>query len=474
MEFLSTDLISTSPILTLTALALLVLFLEALLKRSEDIVVAVTLVGIGACIAFSVATFGRNGTAFSGMVKLGGLANFFNIVFLIATGLAVLISRSYVRRANINFGEYYCMLLFAAIGMMLIAASNDLMIIFLGIELMSLSLYVLVGFMRKRLKSNESALKYFIIGAFATGFLLYGIALLYGSAGSTRFEVIAEKFPQLTTDFFFWVGAGMLLIGFSFKVAAVPFHMWVPDVYEGAPTTVAAFMSTAGKAAAFSAFVLIFFHVFEAGNAKLSSVLAILSAATMIVGNVIAISQQNLKRMLAYSSIAHAGYILAGVAAGNELALSGILYYLTAYTFMNIGSFGVLSLLEEQEDQNLTFEEYAGLGFRKPFVAALMAIFMVSLSGIPPFAGFFGKYYVFAAAVKADLTWLAIVGVLTSAISVYYYLRLVVYMYFRESESAVLPEVSKLSLTGLTFCAIAVFVLGILPSIVVDVTRTLL
>lgn len=473
MEFVPADLIKTSPILALTALALLVLFLEALLKRSEDVVPTVTLIGLGVCIVFSVGTFGQDGIAFSGMVKVGGLTNFFNILFLIATGLTVLISVSYLRRAEINFGEYYCMVLFAAIGMMLIAASNDLMIIFLGIELMSLSLYVLAGFMRKQLKSNESALKYFILGAFATGFLLYGIALLYGAAGSTRFEVIAAKFPQLTNDFFFWVGTGMLLIGFSFKVAAVPFHMWAPDVYEGAPTTVTAFMSTAGKAAAFSAVVLIFFHVFEAGNAKLTSVLSVLSAATMIVGNLIAISQQNLKRMLAYSSIAHAGYILAGVAAGNELAHSGILYYLTVYTFMNIGAFGVLSVLERQEERNLTFEEYAGLGFRKPFVAALMTIFMVSLSGIPPFAGFFGKYYVFAAAVEANLTWLAIVGVLTSAISVYYYLRLVVYMYFRESESAVLPEVSKLSLTGLTFCAVAVFVLGILPSLVIDVTRTL-
>ncbi len=473
MTFRSIEFISTSPLLGLTLLALLVLFLEALMKKSEGAIFVVTLVGIAGCIALSIRSFDQTGTAFLGMVKAGGLTNFFYVVFLIAAGLTVLISRSYLERERINFGEYYCMLLFGAVGMMLIAAANDLIIIFLGIELMSLSLYVLAGFMRKRPKSIESALKYFILGAFATGFLLYGIALIYGTAGSTRFETISARFPDLVSDALFWIGVGFILIGFSFKVAAVPFHMWVPDVYEGAPTTVSAFMSTGGKAAAFAAIVLLFIDVFGARTPKLTSVLSALSAATMIVGNIIAISQQNLKRMLAYSSIAHAGYILAGVAAGNELALSGILFYLTAYTFMNIGGFGVLSLLEQQEDRNLTFEDYGGLGYRKPFVAALMCIFMFSLSGIPPFAGFFGKYYIFAAAVKAHLTWLAIVGVLTSAISVYYYLRLVVYMYFREGTSSELPGTSKASLVGLTVCAAAVLALGILPSIVLHVTQAL-
>jgi NADH-quinone oxidoreductase subunit N len=365
------------------------------------------------------------------------------------------------------------MVLFATVGMMLIAAAQDLIIIFLGIELMSISLYVLAGFMRKRVKSNESALKYFLLGAFATGFLLYGIALLYGVSGSTRFATLAEQFPSLTSDAFFWVGVGLLIVGLSFKAAAVPFHMWVPDVYEGAPTTISAFMSTGGKAAAFSAFLLVFLHAFQVGNPKITDVLAILSAATMIVGNVIAISQQNLKRMLAYSSIAHAGYMLAGLAAGNNLGQTGIMYYLAAYTFMNVGSFGVLSVLEQQEEKNLTFEDYSGLGYKSPFIAALMSVFMFSLSGIPPFAGFFGKYYVFAAAVKANLTWLAIVGVLTSAVSVYYYLRLVVFMYFRETESTMAQEISGSSLVAIVLCAIAVIGLGIMPSFVIDLAQGL-
>ncbi len=370
MDFSSPDLVSASPLLALTALALVVLFLKALLKRGEDVIFGVTLIGIVICIGLTALTFGRVGTAFQGMIQVGGFTNFFYLVFLIATGLTLLISRSYLQREEINFGEYYCMLLFAASGMMLIAAAQDLIIIFLGIELMSISLYVLAGFMRKRQKSNEAALKYFLLGAFATGFLLYGIALLYGVSGSTRFVTIAEKFPTLASDAMFWIGVGLVMVGFSFKVAAVPFHMWVPDVYEGAPTTVSAFMSTGGKAAAFSGFVLVFFHAFQVGNAKITDVLAVLSAATMIIGNVIAISQQNLKRMLAYSSIAHAGYMLAGLAAGNSLGQTGIMYYLAAYTFMNVGSFGVLSVLEEREEKNLTFDDYAGLGYKRPLIAA--------------------------------------------------------------------------------------------------------
>ena len=474
MEFTATELLSTSPILALTLLALLVLFLEALLKKGEPVIFTVTLLGLGFCIFSAIATSGQRGVAFSGMIQTGGLTSFFFLIFFVAAALTVLISRSYLMRAGINYGEYYCMLLFSTVGMMLIAAANDLIIIFLGIELMSISLYVLAGFMRKRVKSNESALKYFLLGAFMTGVLLYGIALLYGTSGSTRFAILAEKFPVLMSDALFWVGVGFLLVGFSFKVGAVPFHMWVPDVYEGAPTTISAFMSTGGKAAAFSAFLLVFYHVFEVESPKLTNLLALLSAATMIVGNIIAISQQNLKRMLAYSSIAHAGYMLAGIAAGNDLGEIGILYYLSAYTFMSLGSFGVLSVLERREEMGLTFEDYSGLGYSRPFLAALMSVFMFSLSGIPPFAGFFGKYYVFAAAVKANLTWLAIVGVLTSAISVYYYLRLVVYMYFKEIEARSPVDISRLSLVGITISAIAVTVLGILPSVVLDLAQKLL
>jgi NADH-quinone oxidoreductase subunit N len=467
----SVELMGTSPLLGVTLLALVVLFVEALSKRRGNSVFSVTLAGLAICVGLSAWTYGENSVVFLGMIRMGGLTNFLYGVFLIATGLTVIISKSYLSREGINFGEYYCMLLFATVGMMLIASAQDLMIVFLGIELMSISLYVLAGFMRTRPKSNESALKYFLLGAFATGFLLYGIALLYGVAGSTRFAVIAEKAPTLLSDPLFWAGVGLLTVGFSFKVAAVPFHMWVPDVYEGAPTTVSAFMSTGGKAAAFSAFVIVFFQVLDPANSKIGEVLALISAATMIVGNVLAISQQNLKRMLAYSSIAHAGYMLAGIASGNHLGQTGVLYYLTVYVFMNVGAFGTIALMEEREDKNLTFDDYAGLGYRKPSLAALMSIFMFALSGIPPFAGFFGKYYVFAAAVQANLIWLAVIGVLTSAISAYYYLRLVVFMYFREGENKTTPAVSELGFVGLAISAVAVIALGLMPSVVIDLIK---
>jgi NADH-quinone oxidoreductase subunit N len=474
MDFSSTELLTISPLLALTAVSLLVLFLEAVLRKSEGPVVAVTLIGIIISIVLSAATYDDRQTVFMGMIQGGEFTNFFYILFLIAAGLTVLLSKGYLEREGINFGEYYCMLLFATMGMMLIAAAQDLIIIFLGIELMSISLYVLAGFMRRRLKSNESALKYFLLGAFATGFLLYGIAVLYGVSGSTHFEVLGERFPELTTDVFFWVGVGLLMVGLLFKVAAVPFHMWVPDVYEGAPTTISAFMSTGGKAAAFSAFLLVFFRGSQVANPKIMDVIAVLSAVTMIIGSVVAIAQQNLKRMLAYSSIAHAGYMLAGLAAGNALGQTGILFYLTAYTFMNVGAFGVLSLLEQHEERNLSFEDYAGLGYKRPFIAALMSIFMLSLSGIPPFAGFFGKYYVFTAAVQANLTWLAVIGVLTSAVSVYYYLRLIVFMYFKESESPVPQVSSKAGVAALVLSGVAVIALGIMPSFVVNLAQRLL
>ncbi len=480
MNFNSSDLISTSPILLLSVLTFLILTLEALMKKSESVIFSVTILGILGCIGAAIVTFPLKGTAFNSMVITGGYANFFDILFLLAAGLTILISKNYLEKEGINYGAYYSLVLFATIGMMFMASAGDLVIIFLGLELMSISLYVLAGFMRKKLKSNESALKYFLLGAFTTGFLLYGIALIYGMAGTTNLGVILNNFSSLTQEPLFWIGIGLLMVGFFFKVAGTPFHMWVPDVYEGAPTTVSAFMSTGGKAAAFAAFVLVFTHFFSTSGTKVSEVIAVVSAASMIIGNVVAISQNNIKRMLAYSSIAHAGYMLTGLAAANQLGQSGILYYLVAYSFMNIGAFGFVSIFEKEEEKNLTFDDYVGLGYKKPFVAALMSIFMFSLSGIPPFAGFFGKYYVFTAAVKADLTWLAIIGVLTSVISVYYYLRLVVVMYFQEDEGGLTLapissgfEVSKLSLTALVISAIGVIQLGILPSWIIDITQRL-
>jgi NADH-quinone oxidoreductase subunit N len=367
--------------------------------------------------------------------------------------------------------------MFAATGMMLIAQAADLMILFLGIELMSIALYVLAGFTRTRLLANEASLKYFLLGAFATGFLLYGIALMYGAAGTTSIGAIAAKLPALALSPIFWCGSVLLLTGLAFKAGAVPFHMWIPDVYQGSPTPISGFMATGAKSAAFSALLIVFATRLEPGG-RLTLIVAILAAASMILGNVVAIAQTNLKRMLAYSSIAHAGYMLTGLAAGSSMGNTGIAFYVTSYLFMNIGAFGILGYLEEVPERNLSYDDYAGLGSRRPLLAALMSLFMFSLAGIPPFGGFIGKYYMFAAAVRSGLTWLAVVGVLTSVVSVYYYLRLVVVMYFRDAagRDAAGPEGAGRdipSMAAILAVALATLLLGVYPSPLLEVIRSL-
>ncbi len=459
------DIIASAPLFIITATALLVLLLEALLKRNEILSYLISSAGLVITAVTALLQVGDTGTAFNTMLTTGGLGSFFSALFSISALLTILISREYLRKEQAAHGEFYLLILFATIGMMLMASAGDLIIVFLGIELMSICLYILAGFFRMRSESVEASLKYFLLGAFASGFLLYGIALIYGAADTTNISQIAASYHLLSGSAYFWVGAGLLLVGLAFKVGAVPFHMWVPDVYEGSPTTISGFMSTGAKAAAFAAFVLIFIHHPETGP-RMKTVLSILSASSMIIGNIIAVSQSNLKRMLAYSSIAHAGYMLSGLAAGNMLGRSGIMFYLATYMFMNIGAFGVLSLVETN-GKNLTYDDYRGLASKRPMLAAAMAVFMFSLAGIPPFAGFFGKYYVFIAAVSADLTWLAILGVLTSLISVYYYLRLVMVMYFQEG-GADLPSFSRLSIAVLVVAVLAVIGIGIYPSSVLN------
>ncbi len=464
---------SFAPLLAVTTLSLIVLVVETLVKESEEISYWTTIIGLIVSTVISLAGLEQTGTAFNNMLTVGGYGNFFSALFMISALLTVVLSRDYLQKMQSNFGEYYLLILFSTLGMMLMASANDLIIVFLGLELMSICLYVLAGFIRKQHTANESSLKYFLLGAFATGFLLYGIALIYGSSGTTNIPFIVQNFAVLTSSSLFWAGIGLLIVGFAFKIGAVPFHMWVPDVYQGSPTTISGFMSTGAKAAAFSAFVLIFAHQFENAQ-RLQTALAVLAAASMILGNIVAIAQTNIKRMLAYSSIAHAGYMLIGLAAGNHLGKSGILFYLTSYMFMNIGAFGILSMLEQEGEKNLTFDDYAGLGSKKPFLAAMMSIFMLSLAGIPPFGGFFGKYYMFVSAINANLTWLAIIGVLTSVISLYYYLRLVMVMYFRETEIDIFASPAKLSYIVLTIAMLAVIQLGIFPSSLLSLINTLL
>ncbi len=473
MPFNYSDVIAVSPILFLSLYALVLLIVDATVKKPASLTYWLTLLGLVVTGILTVNTYTASGVAFNGMVFTGRFPAFFEIIFVLSAGLSVLLSKPYLEKEEAHFGEYYAMIVFATIGMMLMASARDLMVLFLGLELMSISLYVLAGYLRRDAKSNEAALKYFLLGAFATGFFLYGISLVYGASGTTNLAEILRKFSSIQNDPLLWIGAALILIGLSFKISAVPFHMWVPDVYEGSPTTVSGFMSTGSKAAAFAALVILFSYSVHP-SWQLQVVIAYLAAFTMIIGNLIALVQQNIKRMLAYSSIAHAGYALVGIAAANSLGRTGVLYYMLAYTFMQIGAFGVVSVLESKEGRYLKISDYEGLAHRHPFIAALMAIFMFSLAGIPPFAGFFGKYYLFASAVTANMTWLAVVGVLASVVSVYFYLNVVVNMYFKESPEGSAPAViSKLGATALIIAAVAVIELGLTPGYIVTLTQRL-
>ena len=466
------DLLDNAPLSTVTLTALVVLVVEASRTGRPRVSSWITLLGLLAAGVLATGGFKPDSESFNGMVLNGAFATYATLVFILSAVLSVLLSQQYFERLENHRGEFYILLLFATAGMILMASANDLIIVFLGIELMSICLYVLAGFMRTKDRSNEAALKYFLLGSFATGFLLYGIALLYGATGSTNLAVIARASVVSPSNNLVLLGVGLLIMGLSFKVSAVPFHMWAPDVYEGAPTTVTAFMSTGAKAAAFAAYLLVFVRTIHISGTSVSDVIAFIAAASMILGNVTAIAQTNIKRMLAYSSIAHAGYMLSGIAAGTDAGREGVMFYVAAYTVMNLGAFGIVSIMERKEEQNLQLDDYAGLSARRPVLAALMALFMFALSGIPPFAGFFGKYYVFLAAVQGGLTWLAIIGVLTSLVSAYYYLRIVVLMYFREGQGDIAANPTVSVWIALAVSAFLVFLLGIYPSFALRLTQT--
>jgi NADH-quinone oxidoreductase subunit N len=366
-----------------------------------------------------------------------------------------------------DHGEYYALLLFSTLGMMIMASSLDLITIFLGLETLSISLYILAGILRERLESNESAVKYLLLGAFASGFVLYGIALVYGATASTNLLRVAEVVAsgKVSSPTLLMIGTGLLIIGFGFKVASVPFHMWTPDVYEGAPTSVTAFMIAGTKAAAFAAFLRILMTALPALQPDWGQILWVLAVLTMTVGNVVAIAQSSIKRMLAYSSIAHAGYLLVALVAANKLGSGSILFYLVAYSFMNLGAFAVVIALAFQDRERVSIQDYAGLGLKYPFLGAAMALFMFSLAGIPPTGGFMGKFYIFSAAIHANYIGLAIIGVLNSVISVYYYLRITVVMYMGEGGAE--PAADRLSpALGLAVlvAVVGTLQLGLFPS----------
>jgi NADH-quinone oxidoreductase subunit N len=372
-------------------------------KKSENVILVFSIVSVLAAIIVSFTYLNKELIVFNEFLRVNNSSVVFSVIILVGILITLLASKAYIKKEEINFGEYYSLLLFAVLGMMLMVFANDLLIVFIGLELMSVCFYVLAGFLRKRIKSNESALKYFLLGAFMTGFLLYGIALIYGVTGTTNItRILAE--PKVFSSTIFMVGIGLFLIGFFFKIGIFPFHMWIPDVYDGAPTVVSGMMSTAGKIAAVGTIVPIILY-FNLIDFKL--LFAIAAVATMLFGNIIALAQSNIKRLLAYSSIASAGYVMVGIAALNDFALKGITYYLLAYTFMQLGAFIIVSIIEKRSDDKKDFKfinltDYKGLAKRNPLLAIFLSVFLFSLAGIPPFAGFWGKYYLFFAAIKAN------------------------------------------------------------------------
>jgi len=464
------------PSLVLTCFGMALLLVNVFTPRGKTTHVAwISMVALVIAAVVSVNGWNNPQFGFAGHVALDNFATFFNITFLIAAGLTILMSDDYLKREGYPVGEYYPIILFTTAGAMWMASGTDLMTIFLGLEVLSISLYILAGFFRGQTRSNEAGLKYFLLGAFSTGFLLYGIALIYGVAGTTNVADIGmylTSHPAILGNPMTIAGMLLLSTGFLFKIGAAPFHMWTPDVYQGAPTPVTAFMSAGPKAAAFAAFMRVFTLGLGGLQHEWTSLLWVLAVLTMTVGNIIAIYQTNIKRMLAYSSISHAGYALVGMVAANEIGFSGILFYMLAYTFMNLGAFAVLVLAGKKGEENLTLEGFAGFGFKRPFLGVAMAIFLFSLMGIPPTAGFAGKFFIFAGAVKAGYIWLAVLGVLNSAVSLYYYLRVMVYMYFKEPAEDYGWVTMNVSVVVSIVVALAgIFYLGIVPGAVMEMAK---
>jgi NADH-quinone oxidoreductase subunit N len=454
------------PSLIVVASALAVLVLDLLPPRhSKAHLGTLTLAGLVAALLATVAVWGGRGRGFHDMIVLDNYALFFHVVIGYAAALMVLVSLDYVRRAGAESGEYYGLVLFATAGMMLLASANDLVVVFLAVELMSLSLYVLAGLRKPRREASEASMKYLLLGAFASAFLLYGIALLYGATGSTNFDRIAAAVAAAPRDPLFLLGFGLLLVGFGFKISSVPFHMWAPDVYQGAPISVAAFIATGSKAAAFAALLRFVVGSLRAAQPDATILLWGLAALTMTVGNVVAIAQSNLKRLLAYSSVAHAGYMLVGLAAGGPAGAGAVLFYLLAYTFTTAGAFAVLALGERAGEEAVDVRDYAGLARRHPGLALILSLFLLSLIGIPPLAGFVGKFYIFSAAVRAGYVWLAVLAVLNSAVAAFYYLRVIISMYMEEPEGeAALLAPSFASGLALTIAVVGVVLLGVMPA----------
>jgi NADH-quinone oxidoreductase subunit N len=482
MTFPAQDLFLVLPELLVIAAACIVLVLDPVIHASKkDGLAWLSLGTLAICMGLTAAQTGHPATAFGGLVVIDAYGIFWKLLLYFVTGLTVLLSFSYLKEERLYFGEYYGFVLLALCGMMVMVSAADLLTIYLGTELMSLSLYVMAGLKRPDTRSLEASAKYFVLGAFSSGILLYGISLLYGATGSTRLPAIAAAISGQSLDDPLLLFATILIaVGFAFKLAVVPFHMWTPDVYQGAPTSVTAFMAVASKAASFGAFLRVFIEALGGLRANWSAIFLLLCIATLVLGNLVALVQTNIKRMLAYSSIAHAGYALIGVVAagrfsgatGSAHGVASVLLYIALYAFMTFGAFAIVAMLRKGGLEGEDIEDFSGLSRRHPVAALLMLVFMVSLAGIPPTAGFIGKFYVFMSAVEAGMTWLAVIALVFAAMSAYYYLRLVMVMYMREPGE--LTELSPRLVMSPTLsivlaCAVAgVVLLGIYPNPLVN------
>ncbi len=453
------------PHLIVLATGLAILSIDLFLPpRSRYVNEVIGIVGLLLALVFAMLQAGEPRLVFMDMAVVDNLGVFFHVTFILIAILTLLMSASYVRREDIAAGEYYALILFATTGFMFVASAADLVTLFLAIETLSIATYILAGLHHQEQRSQEAAFKYFILGAFSSAILLYGIATIYGAQGHTNLLQLAEALGSGERAPMLLVGMALLIVGLGFKVAVFPFHMWVPDVYDGAPTAVTAFMTAGPKTAAFAAFLRVFFKGFGTLDENWIPIFALLAAFTMILGNIVAITQASIKRMLAYSSIAHAGYAFVALAAHDAPGAASILYYLVAYSLMSLGAFTVLTIVGRQGERHYAFSDYAGLSSTHPLLAAAMALFMFALAGFPPTAGFAGKFYIFSAAVQNGHYVLAVVGVLTSVISVVYYARVVMLMYMREPNGdGAGTRVSATSGTILGLTALGTVLLGIFP-----------
>lgn len=462
------------PDLILVIVATLIMVAEPLTSEDNKKPLCwLAVLGLAGGIWASFIAYSNQGPAFQGMLLIDGFGTFFRVLSMTVALLTILFSGQYLRQEKHEGGEYYALILFSVSGQSIMATSNELIMLFIGLEISSIASYVLAGYLRDDARNNESALKYFLLGSFATAFLLYGVAWIYGLTGTTNLQEIrrALSSPNIGDNMtLIGTAAALMLVGFSFKISAVPFQGWAPDVYQGAAAPVSAFLSAGPKAAAFAIMIRVFMTAFEPVAARWEPIVWIIALATMVVGNFGALLQTNVKRMLAYSSIAHAGYVLVAVTTHSEIGAAAAMFYLASYAFMNVGAFAVVAHFARKGERFVNIDDLAGLGSRQPLTAALFTVFLLSLIGVPLTGGFFGKFYIFKAAIEGNFIWLSVLGLLNSAVAAYYYLRVLVVMYFHEPGEATntVPELSAGTLTVLVGSAVAIFILGITPSALLD------